>query len=304
MERPLVSIVVPIYKVEAYLPRCLDSIAAQDYRPLEVILVNDGSPDNCGAIMEAYKAKWPELFVLIYQENQGLGPARNAGISRASGEWLCMVDSDDYIEPDYVSHLLGLAQAKGADIAVSSFYLEQMSGRKFSFPFMFQRCVTGEKAAEESLNMLTVPNFVWNKLYKTDLFKTHGIRFPRLYYEDMAVTVKVLLKAGKVAMSPKPLYHYVQRASSIVGNFSEKNVRDYLEVTAIVAAFLRDEGLYPAWKKSWRALMANSRRNLSVQIWFKLKHLKAAERRALLKETNRTLSRIDEELKKSAGAGS
>lgn len=295
----LVSIVVPIYKVEDLLPRCLDSIAAQDHRPLQVILVNDGSPDNCRAIIAEYVAKYPDIFESIEQENKGLGPARNAGIARARGRWLCMVDSDDYIEPDYVSTLLKLAEEKGAEVSVSSFYMENSKGRKISFPFMFPRMISGRKAAKEALNMLTVPNFVWNKLYETRLFHENEIKFPKLYYEDLAVTVKILMQADKVAMCAKPLYHYVSREGSIVGSFNEKNVRDYLEVMEILTAFMIEQKLYDEWKSSWYWLIANSKRNLAFQIFVKLKHLSLGERKRYVRQVNALLNDFDRKVKAS-----
>src|SRR5664280_35082 len=100
MSGPLVSIVVPIYKVEQYLVRCLDSIVNQQYRPIELILVDDGSPDGCGNIIRRYEAQHP-FIRSVWQENRGLSAARNAGIAIATGKYLAMIDSDDYVEPDF-----------------------------------------------------------------------------------------------------------------------------------------------------------------------------------------------------------
>jgi len=123
MERPLVSIVVPIYKVEKYLERCLDSLVAQDYRPLEVILVNDGSPDGCGNIIRRYEARYP-IFRSLWQENQGLSAARNNGIALATGKYIALVDSDDYVEPDFISSMVDLAEERQADIVMVNFYID------------------------------------------------------------------------------------------------------------------------------------------------------------------------------------
>ena len=127
MADPLVSIVIPVYKVEKYLERCLDSIVAQIYRPLEVILVNDGSPDGCGDIIRRYEAQWP-IFQSIWQQNSGLGAARNVGIARATGKYLALVDSDDYVEPDFISDLVYAAEKNRADIVVCNFILSTQTG--------------------------------------------------------------------------------------------------------------------------------------------------------------------------------
>ncbi len=297
--RPLVSLIIPVYKVEKLLPRCLDSVIAQDYRPLEVILVNDGSPDRCGEIMEEYRRRYPGLFICIEKENQGLGPARNTGIEAARGEWLCFIDSDDYVEPDYVSVLLKTALEEAADVGVSSFYLEKENGRRFPFPFMRRRTLSGDRAARESLNMLTLPTYVWNKIYKSSLFKEGGIRFPALYYEDLAVASPLFYRTDKVAACPEPLYHYVSRGESIVGHFTEKNIHDYLAVVQSLADFIAEKGLWPEWKRAFGLLIFNSKLNLPLQILPMAGGGSLKERFGRLGEVYRTLNRIRRALRES-----
>ena len=121
MKEPKISVIVPVYKVEPYLRKCLDSIVNQTYRNLEIILVDDGSPDNCGAICDEYAAGDGRIRV-IHQENGGVSSARNAGLSAVTGEWVGWVDSDDWIEPDMYEYLLKNALEQNADIAVCSHY--------------------------------------------------------------------------------------------------------------------------------------------------------------------------------------
>ena len=296
MGQTLVTIVVPIYKVENFLSRCLDSIIAQHYRPLEVILVNDGSPDDCQRVIDRYVANYPDLFIAVRQENQGLGPARNAGMALATGEWLGFIDSDDYVEPDYISAMVELAEAKGVDIVVCNFYLESPTGKRFPFPLMTQaRELSGERAAKQSLNLLTVPNFAWNKLCRTSLFRDNHIQFPAINYEDVAITVPLLVRAGKVAILQKPYYHYCQRDSSIVGHFNERNVHDYLLAVELVADFLLENQLLPEWNGAWKRFLRHVRMQLTLQSWLQIIELPVSRRFRLVREARGSLNRIRRE---------
>ncbi len=302
MEQELVSIVVPIYKVEQYLARCLDSIAGQIHRPLDVILVNDGSPDGCQAIIDDYVSRYPEIFRSYSQENSGLGPTRNKGIELARGYWIAFVDSDDYIEPDYVSGMLKIADEKDSDIVVSNFYLEMQSGKKYPFPLMtMYKNLSGEKAAKESLNLLTVPNFAWNKLYKISLFRDNDIEFPKLKYEDVAVTTQLMVNAEVVSVTQKPYYHYCQRESSIVGNFNIENVREYLDVVALVGHFLADKGLIKKWRSSWDTFLRHVKTQVSFQIMVQMKDYTYSERLELINQVRRELKKINREVTSDSG---
>lgn len=266
MPNPLVSLVVPVYKVERYLERCLDSIIAQDYRPIEVILVNDESPDGSGEIIKRYEAQWP-FIQSIWQKNSGVGAARNAGIARATGQYLAMVDSDDYIEPDYVSSLVHAAEKENAEVAVCSFYFEFPHGFKIPFPMLtFQKNMSGEEAAQTSLKLLNMPTFSWNKLYRRDLFTEKGISFPSIYYEDLATVSRVLIQARNVAIVNKPYYHYCLRRSGITGNFGLKNVVDFLKAVAIIRQFIWSEHLWSAWEKPYRSFL----RTVEVQLFIEI----------------------------------
>ncbi len=297
MDSELVSMIVPIYNVEAYLNRCLDSIVAQTHRPLQVILINDGSKDGSQAIVDRYVAKWPELFTSVLQENQGVGAARNRGVALAEGEWICFIDSDDYIEPNYVKGMLKIALQKGSDIVVSNFFMESANGLKVPFPLMtLYRNLSGEKAAKESLNLLTVPNFIWNKLYRTRLFREHEISFPQMRYEDVAVTAELLLHARLVSVTQKPYYYYCLRKTSIVGAFNERNVQDYLQVVKLVGDFLVRKGLMPRWRSAWHTFLRHVGAQLNAQIMFQIKGIRSIERLRLIREVRCELRKINREV--------
>lgn len=260
------SVVVPVYNVEDYLPRCLDSILGQHYQRLEVIVVNDGSPDGCGDIMRAYAAR-DSRIITIFQDNAGLGGARNTGLAAATGEFVVFVDSDDYVSPDYVGRMVKLARAKSAQVVICNFVFELPSGVKIPFPLMTaHRSLTGQQAGQRALDLLSIPTFAWNKLYARELFLGPDITFPSIYYEDVATIAQVLARAERVAITHRPLYHYCFRKSGIVGNFNGRNVRDYLHAVQIVRQFIWDEGLWHEWRRPYGSFLRRVQTQLVVSI--------------------------------------
>ncbi len=297
MGQELVTIVVPIYKVEQYLARCLDSIVEQIHRPLEVILVNDGSPDGCQAIIDDYVRRYPDIFVSYYQENAGQGSARNLGIAKATGNWLAFIDSDDYVEPEFISGMLKIARENSSDIVVSNFYLETKGGKKYPFPLMtMSKSLSGEKAAKESLNLLSVPNFIWNKLYKIDIFRDNEITFPLLRYEDVAVTTKLMVSAKNVSVTQKPYYHYCRRETSTVATFGVTHVREYLEVVGLVGRFLAHQGLIKKWRNSWETFLRHVKTQVSFQILVQMKDHTYQERLELINKVSQEMKKINREV--------
>lgn len=225
---PLISVVVPIYKVERYLNACVDSIVNQTYSNLEIILVDDGSPDRCPKICDEY-AKQDNRIRVIHQENGGLSAARNAGIDIASGVFLTFIDSDDFIARDYVERLYKGIVDFHADISIASFCtftkVDELEIQSNELPFVeitrdecFRRY--GSLNAELSMPFISA----CNKLYKKDLFAL--IRFPiGKLYEDAFSTYKLLDKAKKVVFTPSKLYFYRMNPQSILGqSFREKHL--------------------------------------------------------------------------------
>ncbi len=292
MVKPLVSIVVPIYKVEQYLERCVDSIVAQDYQPIEVILVNDGSPDGCGEIIKRYEEKYP-FVQSIWQKNSGVGAARNTGIARASGKYIALVDSDDYIEPNCISSLVNIAEKQDADIIVFSFYFEFPSGTKIPFGLLTrQKYMSGSEAARESLKLLKLPTYCWNKFYKRSLFTDHNILFPPIYYEDLATVSKVLIKAKHVALVNKPYYHYCLRKSSSTGNFGLKNIMDYLSAVDIIRQFIWSENLWGSWEKAYRDFLRAVETQLFIEINFQKNTIPPKDRRKLVQQVRQRIREL------------
>lgn len=259
MMNGLITIIVPVYKVEEYLVRCVDSILAQTYANLEIILVDDGSPDNSGKICDAYAEKDDRIKV-IHKENGGLSDARNAGIAQASGSYLTFLDSDDWIHESYIAYLYGLLRDNAAEISLCKF-LKVINEEVPIEPSEGKVDVLSNDAVLEryiDLGDVFHPQLVMacGKLFKAELFDT--IRFPvgRLH-EDEFTTYKLFHYAKKTVLSTKPLYYYWQREDSIMGlGFKTKNKLDYLDALAERASFFHDEGREGLSNRTYKSLFA------------------------------------------------
>ena len=265
MTEPLVSVVVPVFNVERWLPRCLDSLLAQDHRPLEVIAVDDGSRDGSADVLRRYAAAHAEVRVVL-QEHRGLGPARNAALTLATGEYVTMVDADDWIEPTFVSDTLRIARETGSDVVIGGFCFEA-AGLRVPFPFLPRRSsFTGPEAAETSINMVRLPAFAWAKLYRRELFHADDEPFPAIFYEDLATTPRILRRARRVALTRTVYYHYCLRPDSIVGAFGVKNVFSFAAAIDILRHNLAQNGLWESWQPAYRRLLRQARVMMPVQV--------------------------------------
>ena len=213
---PLISVIVPIYNVEKYLARCVDSIVNQTYKNLEIILVDDGSPDSCPQMCDDYAEKDSRIKV-VHKKNGGLSDARNAGMAVATGEYISFIDSDDYVSDDFFECLLDVMNKENSDIAecsVVKFY-EDNRFDEFSDDLSVKTYDT-----QDAMSALIAENpfhqHVWNKLYKTELVKDIPYAVSKLN-EDEFWTYQVFGRANKVSKLNKTMYYYFQRNSSIMG---------------------------------------------------------------------------------------
>lgn len=211
MKTPLLSLVIPVYNVAPYLRACLDSLQAQTKTVDEVIVVDDGSTDNCPVILAEYVAKMPQLRV-IRQDNGGLSAARNTGMQHATGRYLAFVDSDDFVAPQMYEHLLAVAQADNLDMALcnATFHFE---GRETDRPVYAESISTdilrGDEWLCQRLQNGRLMHMVWMHLYRRDFLLQNNFSFvPRLIHEDVIWTTKALLKAERVRYDPALLYFY------------------------------------------------------------------------------------------------
>lgn len=228
MQAPTISVIVPVYKVEKYLARCVDSILGQTFRDLEVLLVDDGSPDRCGALCDAYAGKDSRVRVL-HKENGGLSDARNAGIDAARGEWLAFVDSDDYIDPDMYAFLYEAATREEACVATCGLY-DQYANRHVERPAGgYYRVTDAVEAVRIVLEAKITSVTVVNKLYRRELFE--GLRFRKgKTAEDAFIMVDLLSRAERIVITNEPKYCYFHRENSITT--SPFNPRDLDAVEA------------------------------------------------------------------------
>ena len=211
-----ITVIVPVYKVEAFLRRCVDSLLCQSYSDFEVVLVDDGSPDDCGAICDAYAQADARVHV-IHQENGGLSAARNTGIdwafANSDSRWLAFVDSDDWVHPDYLKVLYETAEEALCKLSACGFY--RTSGEDFpEQPFRsVMRLAGGDYYCGDYHDGQTA--VAWNKLYHKSLFKS--LRYPvGKLHEDEFTTYQAVYQAGTVAVTPMVLYAYYQNPEGIM----------------------------------------------------------------------------------------
>lgn len=224
MATPLISIIVPIYKVEKYLSKCVDSLLNQTYPNMEILLIDDGSPDNCPKICDDYASLYQNIKT-FHKQNGGLSDARNYGIRVASGDWIVFVDSDDYVGDNCISDLWHLCEKYNADLAMAKARPEDEFGNPLSRKLQFgDFSITGEKAIFEVYGKAWRVD--WNanhKIYKKQLFI--NTLFPSGYNEDIAIMYKLFEQCKTVAVGDfNQNYHYVQRSGSILNScLSEKH---------------------------------------------------------------------------------
>lgn len=243
----LVSIVVPVYKVEQYLDQCVQSIRNQTWKELEIILVDDGSPDQCGKMCEGYKEQ-DERIKVLHKPNGGLGDARNAGAKAAVGKYLLFVDSDDYIAEELVEKAVKSAEETDSDIVLFDYYYVE-NGRKElrSYDIPQRRALN---LADEK-RVLLAPPASWSKLFRLEFYRRARISFPvGLYYEDLAMTPQLLLEAERIVYLKEPLYYYVNRQDSIMGSRNyERNCRDIVRVLNKVIRYYKAKGMYDRYRE-------------------------------------------------------
>lgn len=216
VEQPIISIIVPVYKVEKYLKRCIDSILKQTYQNIEIILVDDGSPDKCGIICDEYK-KLDKRVRVIHKKNGGLSDARNVAIPLAKGEYISFIDSDDWVSPYYIEHLYKAVSVCQTDLGISWFenvFEEKPLHLKPEKELFQYRCLTVEECLKKLLYQDGVEVCAWGKLYKTELIK--DLRYPvGKLYEDIPVTYESVKRSKKISLIGNVDYYYFQRTDSI-----------------------------------------------------------------------------------------
>ena len=262
-----ISIIIPVYNVETYIHKCIGSVLAQTYRNIEVILVDDGSPDNSGIICDEY-AKKDKRVSVIHKKNGGLSDARNAGIDAATGDYIVFVDSDDYIAPDMIEKLYETQKRNNADITVCGYRWVDKEGKNLKSFHMNSMVCSGREILNEylvnNINEWLVLVVACNKLFKRSLFDE--IRFPYgKLHEDSFVVHELLYTANTVAVIEDECYFYFQNEESIVGKkYTYKRLDD-------IEAFINRMEFYIDNRLSVYMLMKNF--DMYIRKWFEAYNL-------------------------------
>lgn len=221
-----VSIIVPIYNVQKYIYKCIDSILSQTYKNLEIILVDDGSPDNCGKICDEYASK-DNRIIVVHTKNGGLSAARNVGLNKSTGNFIIFVDSDDYLENSAIEDCLNYIKTNNCDILIFNWYNVYLNNQLKIVKKIPQKIneyySLSNKLLYDAILWDKVPNYVWNKIYKKQLWE--NISFPQnCNFEDLAIMPYIFSKAHNISYLDKHLYNYNNsNSSSITSHISSKN---------------------------------------------------------------------------------
>ncbi len=244
-----ISVIVPIYNVEGYLRKCLDSLCNQHFTDFEVWMINDGSPDCSAEIAEEY-ARQDSRFHLIHKKNGGVASARNLGLDLAQGDYIAFVDGDDFVEPDYLSAMYQAARETGSEVVCCNFNLYHPK-QGTSHPHLLTKSPNtypSTAVLKYLLHDVTMQSYLWNKLWRRDLFVRGNIRFPSIRFEDMATSLQLFYYANTVTILPDALYNYTQRDNSIVHTFRPEVENDFLCSFSLLRLFLEQQGVYPRYR--------------------------------------------------------
>lgn len=254
MNTPSISVIVPIYNVESYLEKCLDSIVTQSLDNFEVVLVNDGSTDSSGEIAQKYADEY-SFVTLITQQNQGLGGARNTGIEHAAGDFFLFVDSDDYLLKDTLSSIYKKIIEENADMLIFGFTSVDINGNTLSEESQISFKGNSLRVCPEIL--LGAPA-AWNKLIHRDLFLKTGIRFPpRVWYEDLRTTTKLYIYAKKIVYINQSFYRYLKRPGSIMNIDKADRISEIIDAVEDVFSYYREKNLFDAYKQEMEFIALN-----------------------------------------------
>lgn len=242
---PAISVIIPIYNVGDYLYRCLSSVACQTFKKIEVIMINDGSTDQSPAIAADFTKNFSNFF-LVHNDKKGVGNARNLGVKIAQGEYIAFVDSDDYIDPNYLLRLYNAAVKNNADVSHCNYTLYNIE-TGFLHPILIRKPHKGVFSnmymAKKTVSDFTQRSYLWNKLWRRSLFTDHNVEFPEMYFEDIATTAKLLYYANKAVIINKYLYYYTLRDGGIVKSFTTYKLNDYVLSLGMLRKFFLDEGV-------------------------------------------------------------
>lgn len=253
---PQVSVVIPVYNIEAHLRQCLDSVAGQTLSDLEVVCVDDGSTDTSPAILEEYAQKDPR-FQVIRQANAGPGAARNRGMERSSGRYLIFLDSDDWFEPDFLERMTARAEETGADVTICrADEFDTHSGQVYDGSWMLKTqllpgAVFSPREAAGAVFQFTY-GWPWDKLYRRDYILKEKFRYPDLAVsQDLVFVYPSVFCAGRIAVLDRVLIHHRVNRLASVSNSRSKTPEASYQALKLVEACLEERGLMEIYRQSF-----------------------------------------------------
>lgn len=282
-----VSIIVPVYNVEKYLKKCLDSLVNQSLKAVEIIVVNDGSTDSSQKIIDLYADKYPNIIALT-KKNGGLSDARNYGLRYASGEYIGFVDSDDYVELNMYELMYHKAKEEDCDIVECDLFHDYADGRDEEY---------GVEYYDKKMMLMMGRSVVWNKIYRRTWLESTGVRFIKgLIYEDVAFYSMIVPYINRISYVNIPLIHYVQRRNSL-NNVSSVKTIQILEILKRIKNYYMERNLYGEYHKELEFL--TSRIILCSSFLRMVKIPDKKERNAALHESWMVLNQMYPEWKKN-----
>ncbi len=235
-----VSIILPVYNVENYLQKCLDSLVNQTFKDIEIIIINDGSTDSCKKIIDKYSIKYDNLIKAIHQENKGLGAARNTALKYVTSEYIIFVDSDDYIEPNMVEEMYNKISQEQADVVICGYNMvnEHYELTAKAYPNKYETYDFNTQIIFGSL-------CVWNKIIKKSLLDYYNLTFrTNIWYEDIDFSFKLFLKAKKTCILPKNLYNYLLRQGSIMNSSNLQKNLDLIDAFNEIISYAKENNCF------------------------------------------------------------
>lgn len=274
MEEEKISVLVPVYNSEKYLVKCIGSILNQTYKNIELIIINDGSNDKSYDIIEEYKNKDSRIIV-IHTENKGVSHARNVALDNAKGNFITFVDSDDYIDEDYLDILYKTLKKENADISTCNCrFIEEDTNKSYTKNFGIDKVLImdSEKAVENLFYYNYIRHSPWGKLYKKELF--NNLKYiENKNYEDLELTYKIFLQAKKIVYIPNSKYNYLLRKGSIIhSEIKESDIETILNYTEKILENITQNNT--SIKKSAEFLVARQ----SLNLWYRVPNKKKYRR--------------------------
>lgn len=234
-----VSVIVPVYNVEKYLRKCLDSLVKQTLKEIEIIIVNDGTKDNSQTIIDEYVKKFPDNIKSFIKENGGLSDARNYGLKHATGEYVGFVDSDDYIENDMFEKMYNKAKSNDFDIVVCDLnYIYENENKYCSSNIKFDLINSNQIQNK----MIYIYPAAWNKIYRKNIIDKFEFK-KGIWYEDVEFMYRILPYINSIGIVKEPLYQYVQREGAITSTFNDK-IFDYIDIWNGIIEFYKKNKIY------------------------------------------------------------